>query len=184
MDTEDKEKIFTIMDKFLEPSTIKGIVALVGAVLMFFMKPEEANNWVTNITNFLLALYGVYQIIRDENGQIVKVAEKLKETGIIALTLVLIPIGVAHSAEVCIEAQIAEGSYILSIDGIEQELDTWNTYTDADGTWHCFDVIDTLSMGTHTFDAQAVHISGWASGWFGPFDAYRPGKSNNWKIRR
>ena len=181
----DKEEIFTIMDRLLEPSTIKGIVALIGAVLIFFLKPEEANNWATNISNLLFALYGVYQIFRNESAQLVKVAEKMeKKLALLAIVFLFTIPMVVNAAEVCVEPLIAEGSYTLEIDAVELEITTWNSYTDADGTWHCFDVIDGLSSGAHTFRVKAVDTSGWDGEWSLPFDAYRPGQSNNWKIRK
>ena len=181
------EEAFDLMDKLLQPSTIKGIVALIGAVLIFFMKPAEANNWATNISNILFALYGLYQIFRNESAQLMKAVNKITNTGAAILLIILIlPLATANAQEICFEPIISSGTYTLKIDDGTPIPDLpFTAYSDPDGDWHCVDnVLDYLSGGQHTFQVMAVDPSGWEGEWSSPFVAYRPGQSTKWKIRK
>jgi len=183
----DKEKIFSFTDKLLEPSTIKGIVALIGAVLIFFMTPEAVDNWGTKITNLLVALYGVYQIFRNETSQVIKVAEKMKAAGMLSIIMLLIiPVAMVQADPfLCVDAQDDIASYSLQIDGgaIIDDF-PFTEWTYGETLTHCLYDVGALGAGEHTFLIMPVGSSGWEGDWSVPFSARKPGGVTGIRIRK
>ena len=100
--------------------------------------------------------------------------------------LLMITINV-QAQDICWEPQITAGTYQLEINGTVIIFDmTDPDFDTSEAGWHCHtSVLPSLTGGQqHTFRIMAVDVSGWEGPWSDPFLAYRPGKSQNWKIRK
>lgn len=167
------------------PSTIRGMIIVAGT-LGWTWTEAKVQAWVAVIS---LLIYGGYEICRTDSAKkaIDYVKKNLKGASLsmLAIMAVMVFPGIINAQEICVEPQVAAGTYLLETDGgTPLEFTTFNSYNDPDGAWHCFDAIDTLTGGEHVFRVKAVDTSGWEGEWSVPFIAYRPGASQKWKIRK
>jgi len=175
------------IERFTEPSGKKGIIAILGAILMFYVSPDKANDLALDIVNILIAVYGVYQVFRNETGSTVKVIEKMKKAGLLSIVMILvIPVMMVQADPfLCVDAQDNIESYNLQIDGgaIIEGL-PFTVWTYGTILTHCIYDVGALGAGNHTFMVQPVGTSGWEADWSVPFDAEKPGGATGMRIRK